>query len=1048
MADEEERLDNVYGDDNTRTKSFVDSQLNTFLDGHRFQINHTAEYNLGLFNKNVSNPMFADFSRYATYEDLVRSPPGDPNLYARLRCHLASQLEDAFDDLIKDCYRQGRNDPAHDPPPAAPPDDYEPTPRPTWTKEFTQAALSQWRYMPNRVRPGGGAGQRNKVVNADDRCISEHGSFIDPNDATQRLQFARAMAVWLNATDSERGAAQEKIDDNRSRSVWFLATETNNLVRLETKKGGVRPYGIVVKRGRFWSLMMNRAVTNHRVANRNPVFDDPKCSEFAAMYCSIPDGFVRKGNKMILIHGGNRLPKPVDFEWGCQGLAGLLQRFCDIDGSNQTAAKDLPCWTEIKSLVTSYGIPNPYWAIHTLVKTTMDVVPSSNNEEHISTFNKTNYESKYYADHYISYLRGYQTFMEKNGVTVTDDKLLTKFQDDFLPQHKDQGRDGYDSQLYLLADARRCSRDGLPTPHIPPAVASAWNTFSDLQLYLTTLGNQFRRGGGHTACYRSPMPMKYSVHSLNDSSSMQFGGKPGRALMAGAFSSEWVDGVKVPGHALVNLQQQRQQLIQDDQTDYGALSDILDALDDYGDFDSKEDLLADYSAHALHQRQRGGGRPPGRERGYFNNYDDRIQEIKKRINKFSRDKDNPDDSRRSPGNARVVPYYNPKSSRTPDLGSGKRAMYKPWQEGNRLLSKLQDAKARQDWNAVAEVDKELAQALASFQETPELAREDPDKPTHQDKQDQVICSLLDVLDVAKHAGMSNEATAAALAIMNDRINYTPAGRDEEDKEADLATGDSHVNFVDSSTAQCYLTQGLRTDILRPCYCREVKIDTGSTFDLGSCHQWQYIVDLKSPIRINMAKDHMLVNQVGLALRYINDPTDARTLVCYGLGMVQKLHDPTLEICSMRTVKNLGLGFQMPPGASSVDTLYNDYVKLPVDCSENGIPRFFDIGPPKNGQAYNLIDIFTNEPFDARKAFKRLQKVFPQILKDNETNAGKDFYIEPDKLKGAVHQLEESVMSNAFPKKQKRVTIVSPKTDKHPFRKGMGDRPVSPNRRRL
>jgi hypothetical protein len=69
-----------------------------------------------------------------------------------------------------------------------------------------------------------------------------------------------------------------------------------------------------------------------------------------------------------------------------------------------------------------------------------------------------------------------------------------------------------------------------------------------------------------------------------------------------------------------------------------------------------------------------------------------------------------------------------------------------------------------------------------------------------------------------------------------------------------------------------------------------------------------------------------------------------------------------------------------------------------DCSENGIPRFFDIGPPANGQAYNLIDIFTNEPFDARKAFKRLQKVFPQILKDNEANAGKDFYIEPDKLK--------------------------------------------------
>jgi len=46
-------------------------------------------------------------------------------------------------------------------------------------------------------------------------------------------------------------------------------------------------------------------------------------------------------------------------------------------------------------------------------------------------------------------------------------------------------------------------------------------------------------------------------------------------------NSEWVDGIKVSGQALVNLQQQRAQLIQDDQADYGALSDIFDGLDDY-----------------------------------------------------------------------------------------------------------------------------------------------------------------------------------------------------------------------------------------------------------------------------------------------------------------------------------------------------------------------------------------------------------------------------------------------------------------------------------
>jgi hypothetical protein len=73
MADAEEQLDDIYGDDKVRTKPFVDQQINTFLDGHRFQVNHTAEFNLERLNKNVSSPMYANMSKYATYEDLVRS---------------------------------------------------------------------------------------------------------------------------------------------------------------------------------------------------------------------------------------------------------------------------------------------------------------------------------------------------------------------------------------------------------------------------------------------------------------------------------------------------------------------------------------------------------------------------------------------------------------------------------------------------------------------------------------------------------------------------------------------------------------------------------------------------------------------------------------------------------------------------------------------------------------------------------------------------------------------------------------------------------------
>lgn len=193
MADTEEQLDNIYEtlkDDKTRTKSFVDSQLNTFLDGHRFQVNHTAEHNLGVFNKNVSNPMFANFSQYATYEDLVRSPATDPNLYARLRCHFASQLEDAFDDLIKECHRQGRNDSAYEPAPAPLPDGYEPVSRPTWTREFASAALRQWRYMPNRVKSGGGGHALQYSRGANWSKLSSGGEENMPKMAGEAYAFS------------------------------------------------------------------------------------------------------------------------------------------------------------------------------------------------------------------------------------------------------------------------------------------------------------------------------------------------------------------------------------------------------------------------------------------------------------------------------------------------------------------------------------------------------------------------------------------------------------------------------------------------------------------------------------------------------------------------------------------------------------------------------------------------------------------------------------------------------------------------------------------
>jgi hypothetical protein len=134
-----------------------------------------------------------------------------------------SQLEEAFDNVIKACYRQGRNDSPFDPPPTTPPTNYEPTPRPIWTKEFMLSALRQWRYMPNKVKSGGGP-QGNKVVNADSRCIRPDGSFIDPANAGERLLFARAMAVWLNASSEERGFALEKLPLSPTVPILLLRT--------------------------------------------------------------------------------------------------------------------------------------------------------------------------------------------------------------------------------------------------------------------------------------------------------------------------------------------------------------------------------------------------------------------------------------------------------------------------------------------------------------------------------------------------------------------------------------------------------------------------------------------------------------------------------------------------------------------------------------------------------------------------------------------------------------------------------------------------------
>jgi len=46
---------------------------------------------------------YANMGKYPTYEDMVRSPPYDTTLYARLRGHLAAEMEKAFDNVIRDC---------------------------------------------------------------------------------------------------------------------------------------------------------------------------------------------------------------------------------------------------------------------------------------------------------------------------------------------------------------------------------------------------------------------------------------------------------------------------------------------------------------------------------------------------------------------------------------------------------------------------------------------------------------------------------------------------------------------------------------------------------------------------------------------------------------------------------------------------------------------------------------------------------------------------------------------------------------------------------
>ena len=45
--------------------------------------------------------------------------------------------------------------------------------------------------------------------------------------------------------------------------------------------------------------------------------------------------------------------------------------------------------------------------------------------------------------------------LEQNGVHVADIDLLRKFQDGFLPLHRDAGNGGYAQQLFVLAEARR-----------------------------------------------------------------------------------------------------------------------------------------------------------------------------------------------------------------------------------------------------------------------------------------------------------------------------------------------------------------------------------------------------------------------------------------------------------------------------------------------------------------------------------------------------------------------------------------------------------------
>ena len=267
-------------------------------------------------------------------------------------------------------------------------------------------------------------------------------------------------------------------------SLWISKTKPKGfLAKLE--KAEQRIIGFLYKRSKAFNVLLAE-YTKHA----DPT-SQPDCYKFRILQQTVPDGWDKTSRESL---PGNTVDNG-QFSLMARRVAHELTMFCRQD-SKFPDVRALACFTDLLDVLENPCIPNPAFAILTILKVNHDHPREKMKMKARKKLAKLEYDPACWIDDFLAALLNWQVQAKEIGENITDEDLYKKFQDSFVIKwiHA-KGTNSYQELLIELAKIWNKIKNKEPQPAADQKLVEALTNFTTLRTFANSIRSEYEESG-------------------------------------------------------------------------------------------------------------------------------------------------------------------------------------------------------------------------------------------------------------------------------------------------------------------------------------------------------------------------------------------------------------------------------------------------------------------------------------------------------------------------------------------------------------------------